>query len=211
MGHRDNLSKRKFNRWTVLDFSHVKHGAIYWNCKCECGTLKTIHANTLRNGDSKSCGCLRDEIARAKQTTHGMRGTRTYDTWRGIKGRCLNKDDKAYLDYGGRGVTVCDHWLKFENFFADMGVRPEGLTIDRKDNDGDYTPENCRWATQKEQCNNRRNNRIIEYNGEKKTLTAWAEFIGIGWSTLHQRLEKGWSVERALTTPLQTAYQRRTK
>jgi hypothetical protein len=115
--------------------------------------------------------------------------------------RCTNPNFKRYQDYGGRGIKVCDRWMDFANFYADMGDAPPGMSIDRIDNDGDYTPENCRWATTKQQCNNKRNNRILTLNGVSLTATQWCERIGLSQQTLASRLRAGWPVERALTEP----------
>lgn len=131
--------------------------------------------------------------------THGMSKTPTYRAWYHMKERCQNPNNSKYHRYGGRGITVCDEWQTFEGFFKDMGEKPEGTTIDRRDNDCGYFAENCRWATQKAQCNNKENNTIIELHGMKQTLTQWAEMMGIPTSTLYNRLfVLGWDTERAL-------------
>lgn len=133
-------------------------------------------------------------------TTHSS-SSPTYKSWHMMKQRCFNPNYNQYADYGGRGITVCDRWLAFENFLADMGVRPDGLTLDREDNNGNYEPDNCRWATRKEQQSNNRNVHWIELNGERKTLSQWAESLGIKPHTLSNRFKSGWPEERALTTP----------
>lgn len=136
-------------------------------------------------------------------TIHGHRGsdTATYQSWASMKTRCYNPKNKSYEHYGGRGITVCDRWLKFENFLEDMGERPGGMSIDRVDTSLGYYPENCRWATQKQQQRNRSDNWLIEYNGQKRCLSEWSELLGINRHTLTRRL-KSWSVERAFTAPL---------
>lgn len=133
---------------------------------------------------------------------HGMSRTKTHRSWSSMLGRCLNKNDPSFKDYGGRGITICERWLVFENFLEDMGERPEGHSLDRLDTNGAYTPENCTWSTAKQQCRNRRNNRLVTYNGEEKPVTAWAEECGIEVHTLRNRLDKGWSVSDALTKPV---------
>lgn len=143
----------------------------------------------------------RRKIAEAR-TTHGGTSLRAYRTWEAMKRRCLNPNDPAYEDYGARGITVCDRWLDFANFFADMGERPEGLTLDRIDNDGPYAPENCRWATRTEQARNTRSCEFITFGGVTKPLPQWAEDCGMKACTLRARLRSGWDVERALTTPV---------
>jgi len=136
--------------------------------------------------------------------TVGGKPTPEYRAWVQMKGRCLNPSQPNYKYYGARGIRVCDRWLhSFEKFFEDMGPRPApGYTLERRDNDGDYTPENCYWATWLQQARNRRRNRAITFNGETKILSEWAEAIGISVGTLYARISRGWSVERALTIPV---------
>lgn len=131
---------------------------------------------------------------------HNMSKTKPYSAWEHIKQRCFNKNDARYKNYGNRGITVCDRWKNsFENFWEDMGSEyKEGLTLDRINNDGNYCKENCRWTTQKQQSNNRTNNRFISYKNQKKTLSEWTSFLNINYTTLHMRLKRGWSLERAL-------------
>lgn len=131
-----------------------------------------------------------------------MRHSAEYGVWVGIKKRCLCKTDKMFGCYGGRGIQVCESWLDFVNFYSDMGPRPPGMQIDRIDNDGNYEPSNCRWATRKENCNNRRSNIVIEYKNEKMTVRQWEEKLGFNKDTLLLRLRKGWPIERALTKPV---------
>lgn len=122
--------------------------------------------------------------------------------WRDMHRRCYDRSRKEYHRYGGRGIKVCQRWHNFENFFADMGERPSGMSLDRIDNDGDYSPENCRWATVKEQNNNTRANRVITFNGESKSMTQWAEEVGIKVGTIWMRLHLGWSIEETLQKPV---------
>lgn len=178
-----------------------------WECLCDCGKKVIVRQGKLRSGITKSCGCFRVDNTIEMRTTHGKHGTAEFNILQGIKQRCFNTNSDAYKHYGGRGITVCDRWLGkdgLEQFIADMGLRPSPQhTIDRKDNDKGYSPENCRWATAKEQANNTRRNTFIEFNGETKTLSDWATTYGIKGPTLCQRLYRSkWTIEKALTTPI---------
>jgi hypothetical protein len=148
-----DLHGQRFGRWVVL--AYVKDGK--WLCLCDCGACVVVDGLGLRRGTSKSCGCLKRELAKAQFTKHGMAGSREYRSWTEMKSRCFNPKHHRYENYGGRGISVCKRWANsFEDFFADMGPRPEGRSLDRRNVNGHYEPENCGWATHKEQANNRR-------------------------------------------------------
>lgn len=167
-------------------------------CKCECGNKKIIDLGHLKSGHTTSCGCYRKE----EMTTHGMNKTLEHVSWDNMKSRCFNSKSINFKYYGGRGITICREWLKFENFFADMGTKPsKEHSIDRIDNNNGYYKENCRWATKKEQARNKRNNINIEHQGRIQCLTDWAKELGISHVKLWYRLYKlKWSIERSLTT-----------
>lgn len=200
-----NLSGQKFGRLSVLcRRGSSNDGKSLWECKCDCGNVGLYVGKRLKSGNTKSCGCLSSETTakrNVESATHGMANTITYNTWDSMKQRCLNEDSEGYRHYGGRGISVCDRWMTFQNFIDDMGERPSGKTIDRIDVNGNYEPGNCRWATPVEQGNNRRSNVFIEFNGLKLTATQWAEKIGIGSKTIMYRLKNGWSVFDTLNTP----------
>jgi hypothetical protein len=166
MSTRLDLAGQRYGRWLVLRFHHVDpSGNKYWECECECGTVKPVTANSLRQGTSQSCGCLPSRRLAGSLNGNYRHGysmescrTPTYISWCGMIQRCTNPRNPRWMDYGGRGITVCERWRSFENFLADMGERPSGLTLDRRDNDGNYEPGNCHWATQSEQVRNQRRN-----------------------------------------------------
>ena len=186
-----DLTDKTFGRWTVKSRAGSARGnRPLWKCVCVCGKEGIVRGETLRNGSSKSCGCLRKEIMRNMQLTHGLTGTPTKRVWDHMNTRCYNKNSKDYKNYGGRGITVCKHWEKFENFLEDMGRKPPKLTIERKDNSRGYSPDNCRWATLKEQQRNRRDNLIINYQGKSQCLSAWAEELKVCYSTLYGRIKR---------------------
>ena len=190
----------KFNRLTAVKFDHRdKYGYQHWLFKCSCGKEKAIKASDVKSGHTKSCGCLQRERIVAKSITHGMSNTREYDIWVSMKQRCLDKNSYAYKSYGGRGITICKNWIKFENFFEDMGKKPVGTSIDRIDNSKGYSPENCRWATRTQQNNNTRSNHLLTYKSKTMTMAQWARETGINYGTLICRINKyNWSIKRAL-------------
>lgn len=192
-----------FGRLTVLsEAGQDKYTSRLYLCKCECGSEVVKAGWLMRRGDTKSCGCLRAENLRTISITHGARKTRAYSVWWNMKSRCEREKSKYFKDYGARGIKVCDRWQDFGAFLADMGQPPDGMTLERVDNSKGYEPSNCKWADRKSQASNRRSNRIIELNGQSKTLNEWAEATGIERRTIAFRLKSGWSVEAALTTPV---------
>lgn len=194
---------QKYGRLTVTDLvtSHDKHTR--WKAICECGNVKEYKGILLRQGKTKSCGCLQRELVAERMSqskkTHGLTYTDTWHSWRSMRNRCLTKSHKSYARY--KDVKICDRWLvSFEAFLEDMGERPAGCTLDRIDNEGPYSPGNCRWATQKTQSRNRRGNAVLTLNGESCTIAEWAEKIGVRRSTISKRLNAyGKTVEECLS------------
>jgi len=177
-----DLKGNKYGRLTVINRVANKGGSAIWRCLCECGNNKDVIGKNLRTGGTKSCGCIRIEMAGARLRTHGLRKSPSYTSWACMKGRCQNKNDWDYSYYGGRGITVCDRWQSFEEFYSDMGERPEGLTIERIDNNKGYFPENCKWATRSEQTRNARKHTKTGIVGvhQVKGKYRWVATIGCG-------------------------------
>ena len=174
-----DLTGERFGTLVVLEQVRTTNGrAKVWLCKCDCGGYCTPTTANLNRGNTKSCGCLQRATAAAAKRKHGATGTRTYRIWQNVTARCRNEKSPRYKDYGGRGITVCDEWKSFENFLADMGECPPGLSIDREDNDGPYCKGNCRWATQKEQALNNRRTIVITYKGVTDSVRGWAVRCG---------------------------------
>jgi hypothetical protein len=206
---------KTFSRLTVVARTTTStDGKAFWLCRCVCGRETCVEGKKLRAGHTRSCGCFareeqvrrgREAIRHGHARTHSAKPTPEYKTWSSIIGRCTNPIDANYARYGGRGITVCRRWRRFENFLADMGMRPHaGLSIDRRDNNKGYWKSNCRWATRKEQQRNKRSNHLLTVDGETAPLVVWADRYGLKKQTLRMRLTKGWSADRAVKEPLHT-------
>lgn len=197
-----NMIGLKFYKLTVRSRApeDSTYGHAMFVCDCQCGKTVTMRGTALRSGAVKSCGCHRNEMLVAINLTHGLRESAEYSIWCDMKTRCYNRNSNAFSNYGGRGITVCDEWLhSFETFYEDMGPRPSPEhSLDRKDNDKDYSKSNCRWATIAEQNNNKRNNVVIEYDGEVKNLATWCRELGLSYRTMRHRLKKGIPFEEAM-------------
>lgn len=191
-----------FERLTVIGLSDQKYKLM---CKCTCGQIKHVRKSDLVRGRVKSCGCLLKEKSSARaverNSSHGMSRTRVYRIWAGIIDRCTNKNGKYFEHYMGRGITICDRWKTFENFYTDMGDPPSKHSIERIDNDKRYSPTNCKWATFEEQNNNKRSNVCITFENQTLTIAQWSKRINVRADTLRARINSGWSIEKALTTP----------
>lgn len=202
MGSFNDLTNMRFGRLTVK-YKVLKKERIYWYCECDCGGSKTIRSDALVNSWTKSCGCINNE------KKHNMTNPRIYDIWIGIKSRCINENNQAYCKYGGRGITICEEWLNdfmsFYNWSMENGYN-DSLSIDRIDNDGNYEPDNCRWATSKEQCNNRSSNHLIEINGITKTVAQWSDLSGVNYNTIIIRYNNGLRGEELLSLPRVAKY-----
>lgn len=192
-----DISGKRFGHLVAIKPIGQDHGGNWWwQCQCDCGAIHDGKFTSLNRGKTKSCGCSKKKTLSAIK--HGMSKSATYSTWMRMKVRCTNSSAPNYGNYGGRGISVCDRWMDFKNFLADMGERPPGTTLDRIDNDGNYTPENCRWADDVTQHRNTRANVNLTYKGKTQCLAAWADELGIRRNTLQKRIAKGWSIQSAL-------------
>ncbi len=199
-----DLTGDTFGRWTVLGLFGKRGQQTTWRCQCECGRIKDdVNYGGLTAGVSNSCGCLRSEQLRSMSTVHGRSKGRIYHIWQQMKVRCYDPTRRSWKDYGGRGIKVCQRWLdSFQNFLADMGEAPYGESIDRINNDGDYEPGNCRWATRQEQQRNRRSNQWFEWKGEKRTVTDIARMENVAFCSFRNRIF-GTSTSRGGDSPEQ--------
>lgn len=202
MPKREDHTGERYGRLIVLKFSYRgKRRESHWLCSCDCGRQHVVSWGNLRAGTTRSCGCLHDEVAGDSRRLHGKTGTRTYGIWKALKKRCLNPSGPKWDRYGGRGITVCDRWkADFSAFLADMGECPAGRSIDRIDNNGNYEPGNCRWATATEQARNKSNNRRLNIDGTLLTITECSEQFGVTVETIEKRIARGVPVSAAVKT-----------
>jgi len=213
MGQGLDITGKKFGRLTAIKRTGTnKWGGAIWLFICDCGKETEKEATRVNKGLTRSCGCLQHEIeiqsgkktihfAQESNVTHGLSKHRLCRIWRLMKNRCSNSNDKTFKNYGSRGITVCDEWLNSSESFFNWAFKngySKELSLDRKNNNEGYSPENCKWSTPKEQCNNKRNNRIILFNGESKTLTQWCDVYKIRYGLVLSRLKRGWNISDAL-------------
>ena len=197
-----DLTGLRFGKLTVKKYCGIVNHRAMFECECDCGNTKIIQGTSLKLGHTRSCGCLAEN--NTDQTTHGLSKTHIYGVWNTMKSRCYNKNAQRYAFYGGRGITVCEEWrndfMSFYNWALSNGYK-DGMTLDREDNSGNYEPSNCRWIDQKAQMNNMRRNQLLTHNGKTQTMAQWAEEKNLCYGTLWSRLNRGWTIERALNTP----------
>lgn len=197
-----DLTGVRVGRLTVIGLTdRGSNGRIRWLCKCDCGNETKVLSTSLICNRTKSCGCLAKEMIGTRARKHGQYKSRLYKIWGDMLSRCRNPKSDGYYLYGAKGISVCDEWKDFQKFrdWAMANGYADNLSIDRKDGSKGYSPDNCRWATPQEQTDNRECCRYIEYGGKRQTIKAWSKDTGINYQTLRNRLNKGWSIEKALT------------
>lgn len=205
-----DLTNMKFGRWTVLSRADDKvlssgYHVIMWNCRCDCGNLGIVRGKSLTGGISKSCGCYQRELMGKRASKHGDAGTRLYAIWNSMRQRCNNTRSRAYANYGGRGIKICDEWndyAVFRDWAMQSGYDPNAIrgemTLDRIDVNGDYSPYNCKWSNMQEQARNRRESINLTYNGETHALTEWANIVHMDYTTLWKRYRQNLNPEAIL-------------
>lgn len=209
-----DIAGKTFGLLTVLGDKPVgiRRKVAVWLCRCECGTVGEFPGSALNTGKKKSCGCLVAKLNTATKTTHGKSKTRTYRIWAYMLQRCHGPRAAREDRYGKRGIAVCAEWREsFERFLEDMGEAPDGMSIDRRDNDGDYCKDNCRWATTLQQNRNRSCSKVLTHDGRTMSIKEWATVVGLTYHTIWNRIKAGWSVCDAITTGLMTGTSRKAR
>ena len=206
-----DMTGYKFNGCEVLYRVENKNGVAHWKCKCRCGKLFVSAGSSIRKGKTNSCGCYQRERVSNSRKTHGESKSRLYGIWEGMKHRCNNPSNSRYSRYGGRGIKITSEWdSSFESFakWSYANGYNDDLTIDRKDNNGNYEPSNCRWVNYKTQSRNRNYNKLLKFQGKELCVTEWSDLTGITSGTIYSRLRRGWSIEKTLSTPVEHKYNR---
>lgn len=222
-----DLSGQTFGRLTVLNWVRINKRCIKFRCRCVCGQETIVFGSSLKNGHTKSCGCLHNElfglIAKVTSRKHGGHGTKTYRVWSSMRRRCYDPRDASFYNYGRRGVKICKRWDDFEAFRSDMGETPNGMSIDRKNNALHYScgkcpdcisqewPANCQWATAAQQARNRRKTKLYTFNGKTACPVEFAEIYNLPRHAVAKRLRRGWSIERTLTEPMHKEFDSQSK
>lgn len=197
MPARVDLTGQRFGRLVVLEYDGLHNKKAKWKCQCDCGSRPLVLALLLRTGKTTSCGCYRAEKMSITKRTHGQTRTAEYQTYQRMIARCCNPKNERYYAYGGRGITICDRWkASFQNFYDDMGPRPDGCSIERIDVNGNYEPSNCRWATLREQSRNTRRTIHFTHEGKTMCLTDWANHFGVSVQTAYKRYARGLSFNK---------------
>ena len=209
-----DLTGQRFGRLTVIERTASTNKNAKWLCRCDDGNYVSVFGMDLKSGKTQSCGCIHSEQLAQRNYKHGLSDNKLCDIWRSMKERCYNPHFEQYNDYGGRGIMVCPEWLHDFQAFYDWAMAngyADNLSIDRINNNGNYEPSNCRWATRQEQANNKRSNHLLTFNGKTQTLSQWSQEVHIKSHTLLARLKRGWSVEKTLTTPVKTQIKQKAK
>lgn len=199
MGQQVEMVGVRFGRLVAISEAGKGSNGFKYLFKCDCGNEKIISGPIVRSGKASSCGCLRSERTAKKNLTHGKVDTPEYQSWQAMKNRCLNPNQSAYKNYGGRGITICDKWIEFAGFAEDMGERPEGCSLERIDNSKGYSKDNCVWATIKSQNRNTRQNKYLTYNGVTLCMKDWSIKTGIPYPTIQDRVRRGWETDKVLS------------
>lgn len=205
MAYKDKLLPKYGRLTTIREYIERigNHSHHFVDCVCDCGKELKLDYQRLKSGNTKSCGCYKKDLMKSK-ATHGLTNSKEYISYRAMKSRCYSETNQDYHLYGGRGIVVCDRWLGedgFSNFIKDMGERPEKHSLDRIDSNGNYSPENCRWSTQKEQCRNLSRNKVIIYKDTDYVMSELCEKFNLDYSMFSRRLYRGWEVEDAVEAP----------
>lgn len=200
MTARIDLAGHRFGNLLVVE--QVARAPIKWKCICDCGSEKIVTSAALTKGQTRSCGCFRRKVLATSGVKHGMHGTGAWLSWSDMIKRCTNPRADAYKHYGGRGIKVCERWLEFANFYADMGARPQGMSIERRDVDGNYEPSNCEWMPLSDQANNKRRTVRVVLGGKEMSLSVACKQLGLNYNRIRDRIKTlGWTFERAISEP----------